>query len=249
MTDCLINTIRKSKIPKVILRFIMMNFLDLKTIKNLLLTVKEMNVLDDYSKDLLAKAKKGFTWNCKNGHLTVAKWLYSRGGVNIHANEENAFRLSCEYGHLTVAKWLYSLTGVNIHAVNEDAFAFACEKGHLAIAQWLYSLDEGMDRTDPYSLARTGQGGVNIHVDDEYAFRHCCENGHLALAEWLYSLDRVNIHVHNEYAFRYCCENGHLTIAKWLYSLGVNIHVNNGCVFRCAKINVLNWLNSLSLNN
>ena len=109
MTECLIDTIRKSKIPKVILRFIMMNFLDLKTINNLLLSVKEMNVLDNYSKDLLVKANKGFNYNCKNGHLTVAKWLYSLGGVNIHADDEYAFRQSNE----NVLNWLNTLSQKN----------------------------------------------------------------------------------------------------------------------------------------
>ena len=57
-----------------------MNFLDITSINNLLLTIEEMNVLDNYSKDLIVKAHKGFVWNCKRGHLTVAKWLYSLGG-------------------------------------------------------------------------------------------------------------------------------------------------------------------------
>ena len=91
----LIDIINELKIPNVILRYIMMIFLDLSTINNLLLTVKKMNVLDNYSKDLIIKANNGFQWNCENGHLTVAKWLYSLGGVNIHANNESAFQWSC----------------------------------------------------------------------------------------------------------------------------------------------------------
>ena len=96
MTDRLIDTIHKLKIPKVILRFIMMNFLDFNTIANLLFAVKEMNVLDNYSKDLLTKAKNGFIWNCQRGHLTVAKWIYSHNEVDIHADNEIAFKLCCE---------------------------------------------------------------------------------------------------------------------------------------------------------
>ena len=92
MADGLINIIYKLKIPKVILRFIMMNFLDIPTINNLLFIVKEMNVLDNYSKDILAKAKHGFIWNCINGHLTVAQWLYSLGNVNIYADNQYAFK-------------------------------------------------------------------------------------------------------------------------------------------------------------
>ena len=53
----LLNIIKKNNVPKVILRYIMMNFLDIKSITNLVLTIKEMNVLDNYSKNILEKAK------------------------------------------------------------------------------------------------------------------------------------------------------------------------------------------------
>ena len=211
----LLDIINRLRIPNVILRYIMMIFLDLLTINNLLLTVKKMNVLDDYSKDLIVKANNGFQWNCENGHLTVAKWLYSIDVVNIYAYEEGAFRWSCRNGHLTVA-------------------------------QWLYSLGEGMDRIDPSSLARTGQGNVNIHAIDEYAFRFSCRKGHLTVAQWLYSLGNVNIHADDEYAFCLSCEYNHLTVAQWLYSLGeVNIHAHNEHAFTCSFGNILDWLNNL----
>jgi len=61
----------------------MMNFLDIKSIETLLLTVKRMNVLDSYSKDLLMKSKKGFIWNCENGHMHVAKWLVEIGSESL----------------------------------------------------------------------------------------------------------------------------------------------------------------------
>ena len=126
MIDNMINVINKLDVPKVILRYIMMNFLDLTTINNLLLTIKEMNVLDNYSKDILVKAKHGFIWNCMHGNLAVAKWLYWSCDINIHANNEDAFTWSCACGHLTIAKWLYSLDKVNIHANYEQAFRSSC---------------------------------------------------------------------------------------------------------------------------
>ena len=91
----MINLIEKLNVPKVILRYIMMNFLDLDTIKNIILTIKEMNVLDNYSKELLSNAKNGFNLNCVRGNLNVAQWLYFLGDVNIHADDEYAFRWSC----------------------------------------------------------------------------------------------------------------------------------------------------------
>ena len=248
MVDKLINIIQKLRVPKVILRYIMVNFLDLSTINNLLFTVKEMNILDMYSKDLIVKANKGFEWNCQNGHLTVVQWLYSLDEVDIHVDNESAFRMTCQNGHLTVAQWLYSLGGVNIHAHDGYAFSWSCANGHLPVAKWLYSL------------------GVDTHANDEYAFLMSCGNGHLTVAKWVYSLGeemdrpdpsplvrkkqgRVNIHTNNEYPFRLACLYGHLAVAKWLYSLGgVNIYAHNKYAFKCANKGILNWLNNLPSN-
>ena len=66
--------INKLCVPKVLLRYIMMNFTNIDTIKNLIL-----NVLDIHSKNILEKAQKGFDWNCKHGHLTAAKWSCHNG--------------------------------------------------------------------------------------------------------------------------------------------------------------------------
>ena len=178
--------IKKLTVPKVLLRYIIMNFTNMQTIEYLILNVKIMNVLDNYSKDILAKAKKGFGYNCLNGHLTVAKWLYVLGDIDIHANNEYAFRFSCMHGHLTVVKWLYSLGDVDIHADNEEAFRWSCYYGHLPIAQWLYSL-----------------GSIDIHRNNEQAFRFSCYNNHLTVAKWLYSIGS-DIHAQNDYVFRYC---------------------------------------------
>ena len=215
MPNTLIEIINVLKVPKVILRYIIMNFIDLPTIKNLLFIVKEMNVLDDYSKNMLTKANKGFQWNCGKGNLIVAQWLYSLGGVDIHADNEYAFRWSCRNGHLIVAKWLYSLGEgmdlldpsspvlrgqgrVNIHADNECAFQACCYMGHLAVAQCLYSI-----------------GNIDIHANDEHVFRWSCLNGHRAVAKWLYSLGGVNTHVYNNMLFNLSDKN----FSTWLREL------------------------------
>ena len=187
--------IKKLAVPKVILRYIMMNFTDLKTIKCLILNVKIMNVLDNYSKDILEKARRGFQWNCLEGHLIVAQWLYSLGGINIHADNEYAFKYSCQNGHLIVAQWLYSLGDVDIHHQHEYAFRASCDEGHLDVAQWLYVL-----------------GQVNIHAYNEEAFRWSCQAGHLAVAQWLYSLGGINIHADNKSVFKYSRKE----ILNWL---------------------------------
>ena len=124
-----------------------------------------------------------------------------------------------------------------------------------------------MDRADPYSLARTGQGNVNIHAVSEYAFRMSCQNNHLTVAQWLYSLgegmDRIdpssparkgqgNIKIRPscQDAFKMCCQCGRLTVAQWLYSLGdIDIHDQGDYAFQWACQNghlvVAQWLYSL----
>ena len=149
--------IQKLAVPKVILRYIMMNFTNINTIKNVILNVKIMNVLDNYSKDILAKAINGFIYNCKYDHLTVAKWLYSVGDVDIHVNNEEAFRKSCYYGYLTVAKWLYSIGNVDIHVNNEEAFMGSCYNDHLSVAKWLYSLGIDIDAKNKYVFKYSGK--------------------------------------------------------------------------------------------
>ena len=53
-----------------------------------------------------------FIESCLNGHLEVAKWIYSIGLIsgndkfNIHNNHECIFRQSCARGYIMLAKWI-----------------------------------------------------------------------------------------------------------------------------------------------
>ena len=88
--------------------------------------------------DRHAGDEHAFCWSCRNGHLTIAQWLYSLGDVNIHADNEHAFRWSCRNGHLDVAKWLYSLGNINIHDNNGYIFKNSAKN----ILGWLNNLPQ-----------------------------------------------------------------------------------------------------------
>ena len=240
----MIKIISHNNIPKCILRYIMMNFLDLKTIETVILNIKEMNVLDNFSKQFLAKAKKGLFWNCQKGHLDVVQWLYFSRSTDIHSTNNYAFKLACEKGRLDLAKWLYHID-IGYYLSSDTlsffgyAFDMACINGHLDVAKWLYNLSPSGNR-------------INIHAINKSAFGYVCANGKLDVAKWLHEVG-ANINGYNgNNAFTRSCTNGHLEVAKWLWSVGVNIHAYQECAFIYAcmqgKLDIAKWLYSIGID-
>ncbi len=141
--------------------------------------------------------QNAFMCCCHNGRIDVAKWLYSLGVIDIHADEDTSFDGSCYNGHLEIAQWLYSMDGkINIHIYNERTFQGSCFRGHLETAMWLYSLD----------------GNIDIRTDNDEAFRKSCTNGHLDVVKWLYSLDNSIIDEINYDRYP-------VHIKEWIYSV------------------------------
>src|SRR5581483_6980068 len=126
----MLHVIKKLNVPKVILRYIMMNHLDLASIKTIILNIKEMNVFDDFSKNILSNAKYGLFWNCQNGHLSTVQYLVSVG-ANIHADDNYAVRWTSMNGHLSTVQYLVSV-GADIQANDNCAIIWASMNGHLS---------------------------------------------------------------------------------------------------------------------
>src|SRR5581483_11695734 len=104
----MLHVIKKLNVPRVILRYIMMNYLDLANIETIILNIKEMNVFDDFSKTILSNAKNGLSWNCENGHLSTVQYLVSLG-ADIHADNNKAIIMASRYGHLSTVQYLVSV--------------------------------------------------------------------------------------------------------------------------------------------
>ena len=247
--------IKKLNVPNVILRYIVMEFLDLASIKKLapILTVEKLSFLDDKCKTILVNAPKGLFWNCENGQLDAVKWIYSHNQkIDIHAHCEWAFYLACKNNQMEIIKWILSLgpreicmsrfprrppivsleMGGPVNKVDPDKnrFTWACRFGHLDIAQQIYSSEKS-------------EYCISIDV-----FEQIYLNGHIDIAKWLCSLYHVNIHDHDE-KFRWFCKNGYFDMAQWLYSLGcIDIYACNeafhlSCDYGHLEITI--WLYSL----
>lgn len=131
--------------------------------------------------DEMVNSDYSFRFACFNGHLELAKWLYSiRPNMNISNLDEDPFRIACQRGHLEVIKWLYQIKPtIDISTGNEYAFHKACENGHLKVVMWLYE-------TKPT---------LNMTILNYEGFRRCCKNGHIELAKWFCQLNPNNYYV------------------------------------------------------
>src|SRR5581483_1173721 len=160
----MLHVIKKLRVPRVILRYIMMNYLDLASIKTIILNIKEMNVLDDFSKTLLSNAKYGLSWNCEKGHLSTVQYLVSVG-ADIHADNNSAVRCASEKGHLSTVQYLVSV-GADIHAHDNYAVRWASNNGHLSTVQYLVELGNShrLSSNSTCCYADKVSVGADIHV-------------------------------------------------------------------------------------
>ena len=95
---------------------------------------------------------------CARGQGAAVRWLVTRMGADIQANEAAAFRVVASCGDLDLVKWVWTTGPVDIrrgswalqrNTINmtlvfeshgNHAFLNAVENGHLHIARWVAGL-------------------------------------------------------------------------------------------------------------
>jgi len=154
-----------------------------------------------------------FSYLCGCGFLETAKWLYSMGGIDIHARHNEAFYWSCVTGHKETAEWCYSFGNITLYEFNDlfqdELFIRSCENGYLELSKWMYSLNE--------------LGGIKKRTI-ETIFIECCSYENKEMIEWCHSLlDKSSVEIYNytlECAFIRSCLCGRKKNAEWLYFIG-----------------------------
>lgn len=207
----MLKILKDLKVPKVLLRHIMMNYLDFNSIKIVFLNIRDMRVLTEDNKQFLSRIKNGFNWCCENGYLNEAKWIYYFD-TELTLNQINDSHLFCDVcgnGHLHIAKWLYSI-GINIYVNYNNGFRRSCENGHLDISKWLYSI------------------GIDLDIVGEKTFLFCCVKGNLESLKWLYSIG-VDFHKFEMFdlssMINMIARTKHgYDIYKWIESTGIDVN-------------------------
>src|SRR5581483_8167373 len=119
-----LNVINKLHIPRVILRHIMMTYLDVASMKTIILNIKEMNVVDNFSKTILSNARRELVWNCKHGHLSTVQYLVELG--NSHRLSPNS---TCRYADKVELG--------NSHRLSPNSTCRYAHKAELGNSHWL----------------------------------------------------------------------------------------------------------------
>jgi hypothetical protein len=246
----------KLKIPRIIMKNIIMYYLDVESIKNIFILsnfFKELNIFNERDKMFIMNISKGFVHCCSRGHIDEAKWLFLRKKLRNSIFEKSnhikyALKKSCRNGQLEIIKWFHTLNIVIKEKDYFNAFKKSCKYGHLDVAKFLFNVDKVKKK---------------IHMENEFLFYESCRYGHFQIAKWLYNIEKNNISIEknnisieknsispkNEKSFVVSCMNGHFEISKWIHrkceKIGVIIDKYNECfglVCKNGHVTIAQWL-------
>ena len=188
------------------------NFVDDKTILNMLSVNKKFNNPDFFQQvirskyPLVIEYKDEITWRKFYVNLIMIKEKY-----NIEYNGQ--------YNPIKFYKsWKELITDFPKikdvpSAYNNTAIRWASYNGHLEVVKYLMSLP----------------GNIDPSADNNYAIRWASRNGHLEVVKYLMSLPgNIDPSANNNAAIRWASEKGHLEVVKYLMSLPkeYGIHLN-----------------------
>ena len=123
--------------------------------------------------DVRARDNWAFGWACRNGHLAVARWLWSLTGpggagltaADVEAGARGALLNACAGGRLADAQWAWGLcthghplrgpaaAGAALSLWSCVAFQGAYRNGFTAVARWLWEQHDGPGRLRLLAMA------------------------------------------------------------------------------------------------
>eukprot|EP00966_Prymnesium_polylepis_P090332 2091899-Prymnesium_polylepis.1 len=107
----------------------------------------------DIHNDIEELGQRPINIACREGHLSVVKWLHHEGvALNARNGDGGGMALhdACHGGHIAIAQWLHH-AGASIDTVDDEGMQplhHACECGHLQVVQWLCDLGASLDVID-----------------------------------------------------------------------------------------------------
>ena len=139
--------------------------------------------------DLNYYSKQLFMDVCKNGYLSVAKWLFQClmfSKIIYRIIDEKLFIDVCCYGHLNMAKWLLQKKpNLEINAFNHFAFLGSCNNGNLHVAKWLLKINPLIDIHDYFMEDYYGE----ITRIKNYAFVGSVDNRQVNVSKHLMQIN------------------------------------------------------------
>lgn len=179
--------------------------------------------------DINDKNDEAIALACQEGHLEMAKWIYSIGG-NINVRNDWCFFICITRNYLDLLKWIYSLGKIDINKNDEYYFRLACNTNKLDIVKWLHEV-----------------GNINFHLCIDSCFSVACLEQNIELCEFLYSTVSIDITI---YFCKVLVQIGTLKVLKWIQKLNIiDFNLNDDELFRIAStynnFEVLKWIYSL----
>lgn len=126
-------------LPKCIVQYIFINYLDIESINKSIIYYPQL--FNNDQKKICKRINKGFSYCCFGGYLEETKLTYYHNKIS-NDNYEMIFMASCKNGNIEIIKWLCSLKhicGYNCKYYN--VFINSCINGNTECAKYLYSIN------------------------------------------------------------------------------------------------------------